>query len=239
MSMGAIDGESGLETLAEAVRSCVACADLAACRHAAVPGHGPASARLMLVGTAPGRLGADRTGLPFMGDASGRRLTAALGSRRPDVYISNVVKCAPKRCDVKGRRGFREPQSEPPYDHGRCRLTDARCRAVNRDPSAEELARCRPFLERELKLVNPVGVVALGRLAEQVLQEILGLRPVPAPSGVPVGAAPFLAYLPHPAALGYHPDWAPAFLRHLDALMRAAGLAALLPLDAVAAESDA
>jgi len=225
--------------LAEAVRSCVACPDLAACRQAAVPGHGPASARLMLVGTAPGRLGADRTGLPFMGDASGRRLTAALGPRRPGVYISNVVKCAPKRCDVKGRPGFHEPQPEPLYDHGRCRLTEARCRALNRDPSAEEVARCRPFLERELKLVNPVGVVALGRLAEQVLQEILGRPPVPAPSGVPVGAAPFLAYLPHPAALGYHPDWAPAFLSHLDALMRAAGLAAPLPLDAAAAESDA
>jgi len=226
-------------SLREAVRSCLACPDLVSCRAAPVPGHGPVPAALMLVGMAPGRLGADRTGLPFTGDASGRRLTEALGVWRDDVYITNVVKCAPKQCDVKRRLEPTESPSERRYDHGRCRVTTTACRAVNRDPSPAEIARCRPFLEHELQLVRPVGVVALGRLAERVLQEILDRPAVPAPAGAPVGAAPFLAYVPHPAALGYHPDWQPAFRRHLEALLLTAGVAGASALDGAGLEPDA
>src|SRR5437773_11808396 len=65
-----------------------------------VPGHGPAEAILALVGEAPGRFGADRTGVPFSGDRSGRflrELIAELGlDAERDTYFTNVVKCNPR-----------------------------------------------------------------------------------------------------------------------------------------------
>jgi len=84
-----------LERIAERIGRCTRCA---LCRSAtrAVPGEGPADARIMLIGEAPG-LNEDRQGRPFIG-ASGQFLTELLrsaGLRREDVFITNVVKHRP------------------------------------------------------------------------------------------------------------------------------------------------
>jgi uracil-DNA glycosylase family 4 len=109
-----------------------------------VPGHGPAEAVLVFVGEAPGRFGADRTGVPFSGDRSGRflrELIVELGlDVERDVYITNVVKCNPR--DDRGN---------------------------NRAPSGAEIIACRPHLEAELSLLRPRVVVPLGALACRVL----------------------------------------------------------------------
>lgn len=84
-----------LEELAAEVRVCTLC-ELARTRTLAVPGEGPAKARVMLIGEGPG-WHEDQQGRPFVGN-SGKFLNELLGAaglRREDVYITNVVKCRP------------------------------------------------------------------------------------------------------------------------------------------------
>ncbi|HEU4797990.1 MAG TPA: uracil-DNA glycosylase, partial [bacterium] len=93
-----------LEALHKEIRRCQRC-PLWATRTQAVPGVGPADARVMLVGEAPGRQ-EDLQGEPFVGTA-GRfldTLLSSVGLTRDDVYIANVVKCRPP--------GNRDPMPE-------------------------------------------------------------------------------------------------------------------------------
>lgn len=87
--------EARLEEIAARVRACTSCS-LCATRTNAVPGEGPARARVMLVGEAPGR-NEDETGRPFCG-AAGRNLDLALaaaGLDRAQVFVTSIVKCRP------------------------------------------------------------------------------------------------------------------------------------------------
>lgn len=87
--------EDALSVIHAHILACTACA-LHRRRTQAVPGTGPASARIMAVGEGPGET-EDRLGQPFVG-AAGNVLTRLLGSiglRREDIYITNVVKCRP------------------------------------------------------------------------------------------------------------------------------------------------
>ncbi len=100
----------------------------------------------MLIGEAPGRLGAARTGVPFAGDRSGAHLDALLdaaGWSRSDLYITNAVLCQP--ADDRGR---------------------------NRRPSRAEIRRCGRWLREQLALVDPLVVVALGWTALDALGAI-------------------------------------------------------------------
>ena len=84
-----------LEALAAQIRVCTKC-PLCQSRTIAVPGDGKASARVMLIGEAPGRE-EDESGLPFVG-AAGRFLDQVLegtGIDRCDLFITNIVKCRP------------------------------------------------------------------------------------------------------------------------------------------------
>jgi DNA polymerase len=75
---------------------CVKCKELARCRHSVVFGVGNPRAELMFIGEAPGA-DEDEQGEPFVGRA-GQLLTKiilAMGYRREDVYIANVLKCRP------------------------------------------------------------------------------------------------------------------------------------------------
>lgn len=87
--------DSKLQILEAQIRDCKRCA-LYQGRNRAVPGSGDRTARLMIVGEAPGRE-EDLQGLPFVG-RSGHLLDKALtsaGLHREQVFISNVVKCRP------------------------------------------------------------------------------------------------------------------------------------------------
>ena len=84
-----------LRSLEDAISACRLC-PLSQSRTLAVPGAGPAPARLMLVGEAPGRE-EDLSGKPFVGRA-GRLLDAALeqaGLDRSKIFITSVIKCRP------------------------------------------------------------------------------------------------------------------------------------------------
>jgi uracil-DNA glycosylase len=112
-----------------------------------VPGFGDARAALLVVGLAPGAHGANRTGRMFTGDASGDFLYAALHraglASRPT---------SERRDDGLTLRG--------------CYITAAaRCAPPDNAPTAGELARCAPFLDRELAALRPRAVLALGAVA--------------------------------------------------------------------------
>jgi DNA polymerase len=82
--------------LADAIRSCTLCTELAATRTQVVVGSGPGDARLVIVGEAPGAV-EDATGVPFVG-RSGQlldRLLLEAGTSRADVAVLNTVKCRP------------------------------------------------------------------------------------------------------------------------------------------------
>jgi DNA polymerase len=86
-----------LEELAAQMRSCVQC-PLHVSRTLAVPGDGPSSAKVMLIGEAPGRE-EDQCGQPFVG-AAGRfldQMLAGSGVDRGNLFITNVVKCRPAK----------------------------------------------------------------------------------------------------------------------------------------------
>jgi DNA polymerase len=120
-------------TLAERIRGCTACAELAAHRAHVVVGDFPAGARLLLVGEAPGAA-EDASGRPFVGQA-GRALDGALlaaGLPRERVAVLNILKCRPPG---------------------------------NRRPLPVETANCRGWLQRQIELVDPAVIVALGLTA--------------------------------------------------------------------------
>ena len=93
-----------LEQLADQVRACQLCR-LAQARTRAVPGEGPATSAIMLVGEGPGFY-EDRQGRPFVGPSGNllEKLLAGIGLSRRQVYITNVVKCRPP--------GNRDPQPD-------------------------------------------------------------------------------------------------------------------------------
>ena len=84
-----------LDDISSRVRACTDC-PLSSSRTHAVPGEGPADAKIIFIGEAPG-FHEDRQGRPFVGPA-GRFLEELLGSaglKREDVFIANMVKCRP------------------------------------------------------------------------------------------------------------------------------------------------
>jgi len=132
-----------LAAFAAEAASCTRC-DLY--RHATqtVFGAGPADARLMLVGEQPGDQ-EDRKGAPFVGPA-GRVLSDALAEAglSPDhVYVTNAVK--------------------------HFKFTQRGKRRIHQKPNAAETAACHYWLDKELDLVRPAVVVALGATAGTAL----------------------------------------------------------------------
>lgn len=121
-----------------------------------VPGFGDPSARLLVIGLAPGAHGANRTGRMFTGDRSGEFLYRALWEA-----------------------GFANQPQSVSRDDGLV-LRDAyitapvRCAPPDNKPSREEILACRPFLIRELDLLKPVRVVlVLGGIALDAYLSVL------------------------------------------------------------------
>jgi len=120
----------------------------AMCERRAVLSHrnGRVSARVMVIGEAPGRQGGDRTRVPFSGDQSGRnfsRFIASIGLTRADLFITNAVLCNPRRAS-----------------------------GANRPPTRTEIANCSDFLRRQLEAVAPLVIVTLGAVSLDALRRI-------------------------------------------------------------------
>lgn len=149
--------------LAAAESACTRC-PLYAGATQVVPGEGPRTARLLLVGEQPGDR-EDLSGHPFVGPA-GRVLDEALGDAqiaRSDTFVTNAVKHF--KYETRGKR------------------------RLHKKPNAHEIERCRWWLDIERALLKPEVVVALGATA---LRSLLGRtvsinsvrgRPVPLEDG--------------------------------------------------------
>ena len=141
------DRAAALVTIREDIGDCTRCA-LHKGRNKLVFGDGNPAARLMFVGEGPGA-DEDAQGLPFVGKAGQllNNMIAAMGLKREDVYIANVVKCRPPG---------------------------------NRTPEPDEGNTCSPFLFRQIDVVRPQVLVALGATAATYLlgqrQPLAGLR---------------------------------------------------------------
>ena len=139
--------EAALQLIREEIGECTRCA-LHAGRNKLVFGDGDAQARLMFVGEGPGA-DEDAQGIPFVGRAGQllNNMISAMGLKREEVYIANVVKCRPPG---------------------------------NRTPEPEEANTCSPFLFRQIDVVRPEVLVALGATAATYLlgqrQPLAGLR---------------------------------------------------------------
>jgi DNA polymerase len=85
-----------LTVLAAKVAGCTRCPALASTRRQTVFGEGPPGAELCFIGEAPGE-DEDAQGLPFVGAAGQllNRMIAAMGMKREDIYICNVLRCRP------------------------------------------------------------------------------------------------------------------------------------------------
>lgn len=134
---------------AEAVaraQACRRCPRMEGRTRAIGPGNGPLDARVLFVAEAPGRLGADRTGVPLSGDQTGRnfeRLLASASIERSGVFITNAVLCNPR-----GKDGLNAPPSRP------------------------EIRNCSEHLRALIGVLDPVWVVSLGRAALDALAVI-------------------------------------------------------------------
>ena len=141
------DRENALRIIREDIGDCTRCA-LHKGRNKLVFADGSANARLMFVGEGPGA-DEDAQGLPFVGRAGQllNNMIAAMGLKREEVYIANIVKCRPP---------------------------------ANRTPEPEEANTCSPFLFRQIDVVRPEVLVALGATAATYLlgqrQPLAGLR---------------------------------------------------------------
>ena len=162
---------------AEAPRDCPLCPRLVAYRdqnaraeprwfNGAAPSFGDPNARLLIVGLAPGRTGANRTGRPFTGDYAGdllygtlKKLGLAEGEYRADpndgftlkgAMITNAVRCAPP----------------------------------GNKPTPAEIAQCRPFLSARIAALPKLkAIFALGSIAHESVLRAHGLKPTHAKFG--------------------------------------------------------
>jgi uracil-DNA glycosylase family 4 len=141
-----MDKQRGFSELVNAAAACTLCP--AMCGRSAVLRelNGSPEARVMFIGEAPGRKGADRTRVPFSGDQSGANLDRFLSSiklTRQEIFITSAALCNP-------RSGS----------------------GANRKPTQKELANCSQFLRRTIEIVNPRVIVTLGSVALEALKRI-------------------------------------------------------------------
>ncbi|MCC6175430.1 MAG: uracil-DNA glycosylase [Chloroflexi bacterium] len=132
--------------LVAAAHACGRCPRMAGRTRVIGPACGPLDPTVLFVAEAPGRHGADRTGIPLSADRSGRTFEEALaraGLARSDVFVTNAVLCNPRRPDGRNDR-----------------------------PSASELRNCSTYLRATIDLLDPPWVVTLGRVALDALRSI-------------------------------------------------------------------
>ncbi len=137
--------EQMLQSLRKQVEECSGCR-LAATRTMTVFGEGDPGAEVMFIGEGPGRQ-EDLTGRPFVGRAGElltRIIELGMGIPRSGVFIANLVKCRPT-VDMKMER--------------------------DRPPDRDELEACSHFIRRQVEIIQPRVIVALGSPSAKFLLE--------------------------------------------------------------------
>jgi uracil-DNA glycosylase family 4 len=197
------DPVAALKLIREDLGDCTRCKLHKQGRKQIVFGVGNPSADLMFVGEGPGA-DEDTQGEPFVGRAGQllNNMIKAMGIRREDVYIANVVKCRPPG---------------------------------NRTPERDECETCSPFLMRQIAVVKPKVVVALGAVSAKNLlainapmSELRGrfydFTPANARSSDPAWQGTKLAVTYHPAFLLRDPRQKGEAWKDLQMVMKYLGL---------------
>jgi DNA polymerase len=132
-----MSNEKELEKLHQEIKNCKKC-PLWKLRKNAVPGEGPANAKIFICGQAPG-IEEDKTGRPFIGRAGNflNELLKIAGIEREKVFITSPLKCLP----------------QPP---------------INRKPKKEEIEACSLYLKKQIEIINPEYFILLGEVAFSV-----------------------------------------------------------------------
>ncbi|MGC2108320.1 MAG: uracil-DNA glycosylase [Candidatus Korobacteraceae bacterium] len=200
------DGERGRDVLLQEILddigpNCQRCKLAKLGRKQIVFGTGDPHAELMFIGEGPGA-DEDAQGLPFVGRAGQllNNMISAMGLKREQVYIANIVKCRPPG---------------------------------NRTPERDECDTCSPFLMRQIRVIRPRIIVALGATAAKNLlgvSDSMGsmrgrLYDFSPPGGL--GEEPFeckLAVTYHPAFLLRDPRQKKEAWKDLQIVMRYLGL---------------
>lgn len=128
-----------LYELRKEVENCKRC-ELYKTRTNVVFGEGDINSKIIFVGESPG-FWEDRKGEPFVGP-SGKFLNQSLQSiklNREDIFITSVLKCRP----LAGKR--------------------------NRPPKQDEIEACKPYLKKQIEIINPKVIVLLGNVALHAL----------------------------------------------------------------------
>src|SRR5438270_2342371 len=132
--------ERALRVIREDIGDCTRCVLHKQGRKQIVFGVGNPRADIMFIGEAPGA-DEDQQGEPFVGRAGQllNNMITAMGIRREEIYIANIIKCRPPG---------------------------------NRTPERDECDTCSPFLMRQIEVIGPKAIVALGAVAAKTLLAI-------------------------------------------------------------------
>lgn len=131
--------QSRFVNLVARVQDCELCTRMECRRRVLSSSNGSLESQVVFIAEAPGRLGADRFGIPLYGDQTGRNfewLISNAGIKREDVFITNAVLCNPR-----GQNGN------------------------NDTPNASEIRNCSGHLKELLDIIRPKYVVPLGKAA--------------------------------------------------------------------------
>ncbi len=140
-----IIAKESIEKLRSEILSCQKCKDLAKLRKTSVPGTGAPKANIIIVSDFPHKDGAEKKGIPFTGDKSGKFMMDILKqvklSLARDTYITYLVKCTPRKL-AGGKDGGQVKEEKK--------------------PAAKHVANCIPYLVQEISISTPHIIVSLG-----------------------------------------------------------------------------
>jgi len=128
------------------VRDCDLCPRMSQRRPVLSLSNGNLNAMAVFIAEAPGRLGADKFGIPLFGDQTGRNfewLISSAGISRESIFITNAVLCNPRKADGN-----------------------------NDSPTNSEIRNCSSYLKDTLDIIMPKYVVPLGKVALTALHRI-------------------------------------------------------------------
>ncbi len=131
--------EQRFRDLCRAVQYCNLCPRLCERNKVLSKSNGNINSKVMFVAEAPGRLGADRTGIPLYGDKTGdnfEKLLSNIGWDREQIFVTNAVLCNPRN------------------EQGN-----------NSTPTKTEIANCNVYLQMTIQVIQPDVIVTLGKTA--------------------------------------------------------------------------
>jgi uracil-DNA glycosylase family 4 len=140
-----ISAKESIKKLSSEILSCQRCKDLAKLRKTSVPGTGAPKANIIIVSDFPHKDGAEKKGVPFTGDDSGKFMMDILKevklSLTKDTYITYLVKCTPRK-EVKVKDGKKVKEGKK--------------------PAARHVSNCISYLTQEISISTPHILVSLG-----------------------------------------------------------------------------